>query len=419
MKDEPTHQPILYVCLLSDFTIANAQAIYQFKPDHVIAISTPELKDEQKGVERRFKAFLKDIHCKHDIWGSRDNRDSEEPYAPPYGLFLASSAHKTKQWVYDYLSPVLSRKRHEGYRLVANITGGTKVASIALHNCFDWDDIHYTAEAARGLLETAGNIEPTALHPLPLVAEVRLLNDEVQELKDPWENTALDLLLKCGNILHDDYFNHEQSIMLKYDRMLRDLWYNIVAPASIKTKYGVIRQDKSWQLPASEIATFFKLFAGLHQDITCTNGGGIIVPADKGHDWVRFISGIWWEHLVAEWAGAHCSEVKMNIAINRNVSTNNEADILVRTHNNEMRVIECKVEPPGEKELKDIYNKLGSSLSRFGKTKAALMLSPAFFNRIRKGAVRANFLDACAFRDIKVLESQPELEVWLTDKRAR
>ena len=416
MHKNTNHRPTLYVCLISDFTIANAQAILQFKPEEVIAISTPEMKSKAKGVEQRFERFLKSTQCIYRIWGSSD--DSQESNTPPYAPFQAASAHETRRWIEDYLRPELERKRQAGYILIANITGGTKVASIALHNGFKWDDIHYTAEAARGLLETAQNESPTTLCSLPLSTEVHLLNDTIREVEDPWNDKDIDSLLKCANIMHNDYLAPAKSKMLKSDKMLRDLWYNNMTPDKIQECHTVTLLNGRWYLPTSEIATFLSGFADLHPDIKTEDNGGIILPASKEHPWVRFIAGIWWEHLVAAWAAPLCREVQSNVVIDRELSTDNESDILVRTQNNELRVIECKVEPPNAKGLKEIYNKLASSVPRFGKTKAALMLSPVFFNRISNEDAKTNFLDACAFRGIKILQSKSDLENWLTDKRS-
>ena len=61
-------QPVTYVCLLSDYAVASAQAIKHIRPMQVIAVSSPKMKTN--GNQDRFEELLKEWEIPVMILGS-------------------------------------------------------------------------------------------------------------------------------------------------------------------------------------------------------------------------------------------------------------------------------------------------------------------------------------------------------------
>lgn len=399
-----TTPPVTYVCLLSHFTIASAQAIRHIKPHSVIAISSDQMA--KNGVEARFRTIVAPWVPKLIIIGS--NADDSFP---------VESIQKSAAWFKQHLLPLLDNARQNHHKLIANLTGATKAAVISLNAATEWDERHYTAEYSRDRIEVIGHPSGSLfnLPPLPLLDEARLLNDNVLLVDDHWQSVDPQLLRRAATLIYQDYLQGPTaSVLHSHDAILRALWFT--NDAATLTQANIHVADSRASLPPGPLQDFLLQLAPLDPSAVSFDGSNLFIPASRKHRWVRFIIGAWWEYLVYFWIEDRRLPAHRGVIIGRTTPTHaehdSEADILVRRADSTLGLIECKVQPAPKSATNDIARDIGDKKPLFGKSSAAIALSPAFWWDVHPDAA-TSFRNSCTQRDITLIESEHDLHQWI------
>lgn len=397
-------RPIVYVCLMSDFTVASAQSIRATEPDLVIAITSLKMADSTKLFAQRLKE-----------WGIPLTVVGGEQAAP----FPAESLQDSKQWMLDHLCPLLEQHKQKDTLYFANLTGSTKAAAIALDACWAWDERHYTAERTRNMLNVVDHpsgMKDFALSPLELLDEVRLLNPEVRQQQPKLPCEDVEILRKAAQQIFDDYDKGpEHSILGRFGKDLGYLWFEKEKSEEELNRRGLRIEGKSAFVRDEDLQSFLLSFQALDPSAVYRVGNSLRVPADRKHAWVNFLTGGWWELLVEAWIQEHGAPVTSNIVIVRETqkTADTETDILVRRAGGDLAAIECKAAVPVAAGSIDIVKILNDLSRQFGKTTAALAIGPAFWWVFATENQKDNFREACTLRKIEILDSREDILNWV------
>ncbi|MFA6809777.1 MAG: hypothetical protein WCR47_01820, partial [Desulfoplanes sp.] len=401
--------PVVYVCLLSQYTVATAQAIKSIRPEKVIAISSAYV--EQNNIETRFLGCIRSWGIPVEIMGNSASKM----------LFVTDSLAGSLLWMKRYLVPVLEKLERPGLRFFANLTGSTKAASIALDKAWKWDERHYTAEGTRNRINVVGHPAKGEFFSLPsldFLEEVRLLNDDVRSLDDPWKDTDPTLVTHAVDFINDDYHRGQKdSVLCRYQNMLNGIWFNSEDREILLAESGIKVNRKDALLPPGDLQDFFAYFQSLDPDTVYFKDTFLRIPAKKTHPLVRFVTGIWWEILVTRWFQEEGISAEGNVVINRpkTKTADSETDLLVRSGNGTLSAVECKVALPGAAGAIDIVKILNDLSEQFGKTNGVLALSPAFWWNFSKNQ-RENFEQACKLRHVVILQSREDITTWVSKR---
>lgn len=403
--------PILYVCLLSEYTVATVQALAHLRPAHILAISSPRMTASS----RRFRTVLENLK----VIGERAHGGTvleilgEDTDVP----FPAQSLKEAGNWMQRHLVSRLEQLRSNQLRPFCNITGSTKAAALALKECWEWSEIHYSPEDQRDCLETLAHPQGYrfGLPALPPLEELRLLADKVLPLPDPWSGQSL--LPFAQRILQDYEAGPEASVLFRHEDLLRHIWFDGEAPPAAG---NLPVQSGRVLLPPGPLTDLLADLAALDPGSCDAEGGGLWVPAKRDHRWVSFVVGHWWEAMVGDWLrSAGCPTIPGVRIVRQDggpVAGDSDLDVVVRCESGQLLAVECKVSPPGPRDLGSLVRTLNDLTRALGKTPGAFALSPAFWWKVQPAA-QASFLDACQQRQIKIVESRAQLLELLGKKR--
>ena len=407
----PMHsRPVTYVCLLSQYPIASAQAIKHLRPESVIVLSSASMA--ANGREKCFRKVVEAWDVSLIILGSAD--------APlPVKSMIDCAA-----WMRQHLEPHLQQDRQEGRRLIANLTGSTKAAALALDRLLDWDERHYTAEDSRDRLEAIGPASGGmfSLPALEILEEARLLNENVRQEENPWGDEEASAVISAAEAIYEDYrAGAGRSVLKLHEASLRALWFSKKgAERSEALRQGgfEIEGERAWVSPGP-LQDLLGNVAVLDPQACLRKGERLGIPAGGQHRWSRFVAGIWWEHLVAGWVKRCACEMVPGVQImrereNGRAEVDSESDILLRRIDGGVGLIECKVASPDSKKLTEMAWKMGDRTPFFGKASGAFSVSPAFWWNADRAAADA-FRDACKRRGFGLLETEEDLRRWAAD----
>lgn len=404
-SDGPTNpnMAIVYTCLMSNFTVASAQAVRTVKPDSVIAVTTPKMSAETD----QFKELLRQWRIPLTIIGNEEGN-----------TFPAESLQESERWMQNNLLPLLQRFNRNSTRFFANLTGSTKAGAMALSHCWEWDERHYTAEGTRNVLNVDKHPSGTAffnLPPLELLDEVRLLNPLVRKRESRKVCKDTELLISAAKrILEDNSKDQQESILGRFGSDLEWLWFSKEKNAEELSRRRLHIDGDSAFVMDNELQAFILALQDVSPDAVYRVDNAVRVPVDKKHPWVQFLTGGWWETLVATWITEHGTPFEANIEIVRNkVKTpDTETDVLVRCARGELGVIECKAAVPSARGSIDIVKILNELARQFGKNKAGLAIGPAFWWNFSPNQ-KENFKEACELRNIAILETREVILRWV------
>lgn len=403
--------PILYIGLLSDYPIATLQAILHVRPRRVLLVGSARMGDIAARVQRLLAArgYADD---EVEIIGGPQER---EP-------FPATSFHEAREWLRLRLAPARQRAEQENLAIIANITGSTKAAVLALSEVLDGCELHYTAEGSRNQLEALHHPERQlfSLPSLDELDELRLLNDEVRVRPDPWADIDTR---RYAELIHRDVSAGEDSVLRRHDDGLRALWWPGRDAERRCAQHGIalVSATRARVCPGP-LAELLAALAPLDPEACVRDETGLLIPRDREHRWCRFIISDWWEHLVAAWIADTGVTPRRNVelvpqrAAAGGTSLAREADVVFRTLDGELKVIECKVEPDRQRQLTNMSKVLMDLINAVGKTRACFALSPCFWWWVRSDSdrqAREAFEEACRVRGICWATEREEIQAWV------
>ena len=381
MTETPALEPMVYVCVVSDYNLAELEACMARRPSHVVLITshTHSYQLAAARLQRQLEQVLPGIHV-YLLSGTADQ--------PLDGDQVLQNQH----WVARVLLPLLQDLQRQPLPLWLNFTGGTKAMTAVLVRQSIWAGMDYiglgtqhiqvVADTDTGLVQQPGITLPSA----SALQVAALYSDSVVPAKENRliaGQPALTLSL-AEQIWHAQ---RQQDAALGWlFQALQRLWGDTDNQALHQTSLTL-----DWptllgkpQLDADE-QDWMTRFAQLSDQWQYT-GSTLKLPGNKARGPARafkqWLSGIWLEQLVSHWllqAGLQPSQMMCNVRVGEqpaNSALEREADLLVHARNRSC-LIEVKAGlPPGHaaKEMEQQLNSLGS---RFGRTHKALFLGPA------------------------------------------
>lgn len=385
--------PLVYVCVMSNFNLPEWEACLARRPSDVVLLVSDDFEAAQKGAKHMQTLLYEQLP------GVRVYRpESKAPALPLQG----DDALAAQTWLQQVLMPCLDHPELAGKPRVLNMTGGTKSMQLALLTTIRWDQLDYTPYRsgkvrAIGLaappLGALSDLGSDALQPASAEEVARLYNDSVTF--DPpnllWQRPSS---LELAGCIYQGLADEDAALAEMFAALSR-LWVEGSA-------------EKAWQQPAlslgweeflgsgvskpdSELLAWLAAVARLAPECWSISEAGIRLPGSlpdskmKKHSiqyaLKRWLQSDWWEGLAHAWlleAGVPERAVACNVRAGeeaRKSSTQREADLLVH-HRGRTTVVEVKVlQAPGQAP-REMENQVSALAERFGRTDKVLLVSP-------------------------------------------
>lgn len=362
----------IHICLVSAQLLANYIPIRMDKPDQVHLVSSLDM--QKKGLTTRFETLLQ----------QNGFNSVTHTGMPDAGMAAIQRFTRT---LYDNVT-----QQYPHARLTVNITGGTKLMSVAMLDIFSpaGHAVIYT-DTAKDTLE---RLHHCRLEPLPAVLGIE------------------EYLLAYGATVHDSASWHDewQARAVKR-RAAAELLARATQDKKLKVLITVLNamamnalSPNGDELLAPEQAFNSPLTADWRAVVQPLAELGLFALHDNHQDLTfldaertRFLGGHWLEEYawhIAEQAGLN--EVACGVEIDwENSRTCNELDVLA-VHNNRLLIIECKTvrfSDDRQKSNNTLYkiNSLGESLRGLFGQKVLLSawgVSPTMLDRAKTQGIK-------------------------------
>lgn len=389
-----TAEAVVYVCVVSEFTLPTLQACLDRRPAQVVLVAS----DKFQGTAERLKGLL----------------DEKLPQSHVQILSKASAGDGLEGddicanalWLNQHLRPLVGHWQTQGLQPVANVTGGTKAMTLALCSCFAWPQLDYqpiNKPAQTVLVHSDGDrairFSATAVHgsvaaPIGPKDVARLYNSHVRE-EPPNSLCALPASGAIAQSIWDAQRARDAGLGALFKGLER-VW----TPERSTRAHGD-RMSVDWlaflaeQPSAShaQVRDWVQRLGVLAPDWFHADEAALTLPGlgakQSGKDLRKWISGDWLEQLAGLWleaGGIAPEEIARNLVASpdatRRSDSNREADLLIH-HHNTTSLVEIKAGLPPGKSPSEMENQLSSLGSRFGKTRKALLLGPDLLQLLR------------------------------------
>lgn len=386
--------PLVYVCVMSNYSLPNLEAIVTRKPSEVVLVVT-DFQPAKDAAER-----LADV-LQHRLPALTLHRPDQQPGAQ---ACLGDNPVEAQRWVDSVLAPFL--KRFQGKPCWLNMTGGTKALSLALLARLRWTGIDYKADGKNALLhftltpddKALAHLDDTKDHdPLTPLREVDAT--DVARLYNPSVKTSTSKAAKLPepkrNALAEDLFSHLQMqdpSLAGIFSLLNHVWCEQREQPAFNASWvtlplAKVAPQQQCSLDTVAIDAWLKRFNALANAFslegqTLTLPGNDKLPADI-KALKHWLTGEWLEQLVYHWvrqAGVPAQGVALNVhggQDERNSSTQREADLLIQ-HKSHTYLIEVKAAIPPDSDLRAIQTQLASLQNHFGRAQLVLFVGPQF-----------------------------------------
>jgi hypothetical protein len=409
-------QPFIYVCIVSEFNLAELEACLTLYPQHLVLVVSSF--DKAVKAAERLQCVLKERLPAMQIHRPDQQR-----------TFGGEDLLELQTWIASTLRPCIDAIRadssqatgHEPLPMVLNATGGTKAMSMVLLTRLPLDEVHYKGMRDKQLQrlrlvnnEWVSRGQPEPLNTaLPLdVANLYADKVEVQPLK------LANAGLHSG--LAEDIWSalvaKETGIELLFG-WLDDIWSKGRANPDYKQDVLTLHLPVLMQTPP--VYAWIDRLAALDTSCFVRQGQQLQMPGNKPkgvRDAVRkWISGDWLEQLTHQWlleAGVGASEMARGVVVNpqqqKSSDGDREADLFVH-HKGRSYLIEIKADLPPETPEKSIDQQLDSMGDRFGKTTKVLMVGPHFRATLESRKRWDKFATKLAINDTCLCDSRESL----------
>ncbi|MGY4878186.1 hypothetical protein ACLUEY_09905 [Vreelandella aquamarina] len=431
---------LVYVCLMSDYSLPNLEAIMARQPSDAVLIVT-EYKPAIDAAERMEEVL------KNRLPSLRVHRPDREAGARP---FEGDNPVEAQRWVGEVIAPYL--ERFKGQPCWLNMTGSTKTLTLAMLVRLPWEGIDYKPAGKNELLhftlgpETSspetpnpehnalarlGEADParTPLNDIAATDVAQLYNTNVKpsttrtDIFPAAERHALaealfnalderdPALVALFALLNHVWCEHRDDIAFKAETV------ELPMPEALHQD-AILRKDQPRpDMPALQawLARFNTMAQAFHLDkqvITLPgNERGKLTKEVKALK--KWLESDWLEQLVYHWV--HQTEIPgRGIALNihagedpRNSSKQREADLLIQ-HRSQTYVIEVKAAIPPGSDTRSIQTQLASLKDHFGRARLILFVGPAFKHQLSESKWQA-FVDRVEAGNGKVCCTRQEL----------
>lgn len=332
------------ICLVSDQTIPNVQFIKWYLKNNtqnmkILFLSTPEMEKKEKS--KHIQAALAQVHnlLEYNVITTDEN-----------------NMESTK----DALNKYFSEKKCS--KFIVNITGGTKLMSLATFQFFIQK-------------------ENAEIYYQPIGKSLQQLYPETRKYDDISEILSLEEFLNAHGInftfdntcikdwafnkkVFDDVVKNNLSLIKKMVLLQNNSWFKNIHKRKPMLNFEEISEDKFLNVDSSinkeEVCELIRTFGFDSQNVKLAH--------------IRYITGGWFEEYVYQKICNEYTNVeKENVALNVNISKGNdknELDVIYLDKDNKLHVIECKSFVDGKegaKVLNDALYKLQAIIkSKFG-----------------------------------------------------
>ncbi|MDP4559166.1 hypothetical protein Q9247_15950 [Halomonas meridiana] len=419
-----TCQSLVYVCLMSDYSLPNLEAIMVRQPSDVVLIVTnyPPARDAADRLAEVLKNRLPMLTL---------HRPDQQLGAE---AFSGDNPIEAQHWVDHVLAPFLEHFQSQPCWL--NMTGGTKALSLAMLVRLSWDGIDYKPAGKNELLhfnlrpdgnalaqlnDVGSHAARTPLSDIDATDVARLYNHSVNTSEskakmfaEPERYTLAEAIF--SGLSEQDtglealfaLFNHVWSeqrddIALKVPKVALS-----IPEALSKTGHPqAITDIQAWLERFNALADAFHLD---HQTLTLP--GNAKLPTNI-QALKRWLESEWLEQLVYHWV-RQARVPERGIALNvyggedpRNSSTHREADLLIQ-HLSRTYVIEIKAAIPPDSNIRAIQTQLASLQDHFGRAQLILFVGPVFRHQLSEEKWQA-FVDRATAGNSRVCSTRDEL----------
>ncbi len=388
LQDAMSTQSFIYVCVVSEFNLAELEACLTLRPQHLVLVvsSFSKLAKSCERLQNVLQVRLPDmqIHRPDQMFDRQ---------------FGGEDILKLQGWIASALRPCIDairadyQQNHSGepaLPLVFNATGGTKAIGMSLLTRMPWDEVHYKGFSVNELQRLAllNNEWVSRGEPYKVIAAAplevaRLYADKVEQMNIGLHNAERHSTL--AQQIWDGLQQQEPGIEALFG-WLAEIWSQGRGNPEYNQKRLLLDVPAKLQTPPA--LGWIERFSALHDGSFAFDGEQLVVPGNKPQKQYKavqkWIAGDWLEQLTHHWlleAGVLTTEMARGVVVNPQDGSssdgNREADLFVHRKGRSF-LIEMKTDLPPETQEKSIEQQLESMGDRFGKTTKVLMVGPHF-----------------------------------------
>lgn len=425
---------LVYVCLMSDYSLPNLEAIMARQPSDAVLIVT-QYKPAINAAERMEEVL------KTRLPSLRVHRPDREAGVM---AFEGDNPVEAQRWVGEVIAPYL--ERFKGQPCWLNMTGSTKVLTLAMLVRLPWEGIDYKPAGKNELLHFT--LSPDTRCPddnaLARLCEADPARTPLNDIAATDVAQLYNANVKTTPAKMDASANQRRSLaeamfsaLTERDpalegifALLSHIWceqrhksankikrVTLKMPEALTPKAGLSHDQPPPDMAA--VQTWIERFNSLGEAFQLDNTA-ITLPGSNDKKLPDEIKAVktwlmsgWLEELVYHWVHQTAAPER-GIALNihagedpRNSNKQREADLLIQ-HRSSTYVIEVKAAAPPDGNTQAIQTQLASLKDHFGRAKLILFVGPQFQHKLSQDKWQA-FVERVEAGNGKVCSTQYEL----------
>lgn len=365
-----------YVLMVSQHNIAEFRECIFLQPKNIYLITTSKMLKPAERLEKQLKEKLSasSIHILQ-----KDD-------------FKGINSAEINNWIEKEFLPIT--QQWESKNAILNMTGGTKILSSLLLQCYDWQEVHYVPHNSenKSLEIECFTIENSILsykQPieindiLPPITAIALYADNIKSIDENLcrksdDSLKLAMMRLEAQMMDDVSSDNPFSAITP---ILNKIWHS---DNTTKEKEELI----TWQtfnLDKNIIKSFFERLDNLNnKSILKYTNDGIYIPTKRHSNkavknWIKWIEGDWFEQLVYHWLieiGISKNAIATSVDIKRNTDDNSGETDLLLFYNQNVCFLETKADKNPTQSFADFERQLTSQAQDLGLVQKYLVLTP-------------------------------------------
>lgn len=381
-------KPITYLCIASEFNLAEFEACLAVQPSDLVLIVSSF--DKAQRAAKRLESALD-----HALPGIRIHRpDTDAPFDGEMIL-------EVQAWINSTLKPYLQQHTPMENQQVLNFTGGTKALSMALLTTLACSRLHYKGIGQNRIqvlerednqwLTTSESLEPITATPLEVA---RLYAGNVRITEGLREQSQLAAPL-AHRIWHS--LTEQDEGLLQLFNGLECIWSQGRGNPEYQRAQLELPLSRFLQTqdPLPSTLNWIEQLSALSPRALTLENGLLTLPGNSprkpASKYLRkWICGEWLEELVFQWlrdAGIPKAHLARGVVVSDTQSrfseSGREADLFVH-HNGQSSVVEIKADLPPDTDVRSMEQQLSSLGDRYGKTRKVLFVGPELQQKLRR-----------------------------------
>jgi hypothetical protein len=382
----PALEPMVYVLVVSDFTLPLFEACLARIPSHVLLVVSDGGSFDSAAA--RLKKLLSEKFPSMVVV----LLNAQRRQTPLKG----DDVIECQNWIADALVPLLRSENYAHLRHVLNFTGGTKAMTAAMIANYAWSDLDYKSISNQCIqiyeahtLNDDSYIfpftekEPIEIKPVAALDVARLYNEHAQEGRINalcHHESSADLAKRIWNAQQDN------------DQELNSLFAALEHAWQIPQNCRVGSVIVSWStLPAhlnrEKLKQWADALSEIAPEVTESAEGYFRVPGNEDKTkqakaWIKWVSGVWLEQLAFNWLteyGVPEQRIARNLIFGEDElrsAAGREADLFIHYRSRSL-LVEIKAGIPPNGSPKEIEQQISSIKDRLGRSKKIILLGPS------------------------------------------